>query len=521
MSTRYRKAIASQAGPESPHPDQLERNARSSNDSTKTASKGPFSGLKKVFAPRGSSLEQRGRDPQAPQTKGGRRQSMESGLHPTQIQPANRDVESNIQTDTDDPSPPGEPEDLTTEEYESLTRLIEGKDGSDPRDQKYPTILRLQNEVAKLELFSSFFQERLGKFEREKRSSDEAYQQRVQTLNKKIQTLYQERDDARRLNDELLDTLPAHPPHADQSTASGKPRALRLQENPEAADLIQRLKHRDDLERQVFTLQSQYTTLEAKNNQLRQELEAAEDDAKLKALECDDLDRSFNASEDANLKLLAQLKKARQQIGVVSERDQDREELNRVHKELDRVRGELDRVVLDRATEIAIVDSYYFDDAYFKTQFCALRNDIKDWANRAFATSLSKDKKKPPPTVVADFSQISTSWETYMDSDRHRPSFVQAFIWKTLFSWVFGGDFWELPSGSKKFQRFLEDKNPRGTSSLLICPTWPTDQNQQKIPLKTRNFSTSGGLPVQGMQFQQAPKPKSNRKLQHQTFANN
>jgi protein-tyrosine-phosphatase len=260
------------------------------------------------------------------------------------------------------------------------------------------------------------------------------------------------------LNDQLLELVPedtiqtASKRNARSTEASALQIAHPELNKPEVTEALQRHRDRqevDRIERQFFTLQTRFRSLEKENDDYRHELEANKVDLKIKTHECTELSQ--------HLGILGK------EVIVKSEQiNRIRKEQTEAPRELDRVRKELDRVVLHMATEVALVDPYYFDDAYFQRQFSSLRSNIKNWANRAFSTS-SKTKKKCPQSTAEEFGLISKDWEIYMGSDAHRPSFVQAYVWNFLFSRVLGGRFLELPSSSDTYTRRLEKKIPRGT----------------------------------------------------------
>jgi len=137
--------------------------------------------------------------------------------------------------------------------------------------------------------------------------------------------------------------------------------------------------------------------------------------------------------------------------------------LEEVTKERDRNRQEIIRLVTALDAKNAVVDVYYSDDVWFRNQFCILRGNIKDWAMKAFPVHTSKSLRTISSTTERDFDSISAYWDLYLDSDDHRPSFVQAFVWNYLLARVFRGRFWESSSSAQPYGRLSEMyQSPRG-----------------------------------------------------------
>ena len=424
------------------------KSERPKKASANTTRKGGFLSLKKAWTPFGSHAEQSLQDPKS-STKS-RRQSMESLHGPSSVQAAAGGSEAHAYIG-DKPST-NEPEMATTKGDEALPTFRGITLESDCQHQ--PNLRRLQKEAAKFRTLASNFQEKLGKIEMEKRIADETSQRKIQLLEEQVLILYKERDDARKVTTQLLEALPEQTMRAIQEQASTGGKASddshAGSNKQEVAETLERLKHRKDvepLERRIFALETKCRKMENRNDELRAQHEAFEVDLKFKTLECDDLNHHVSSCEEDVKSLSARLGQALK-------------ERNEAINERNRIRIQLDRFVVKRATEVAVVDSYYFDDAYFKSQFCILRNTIKDWSNQAFSESSSTKKIKPLPAATQKLSVISKDWESYMGSDLHRPTLVQAYVWNFLFSCVFGGQFWEFPS--KEYSKFLEEKNPRG-----------------------------------------------------------
>jgi hypothetical protein len=152
---------------------------------------------------------------------------------------------------------------------------------------------------------------------------------------------------------------------------------------------------------------------------------------------------------EARSELQRRLQESDDQVArVQNQRDQ-------VINERDRVRKELDRVVQQLASQTSL-DVYHFDDVYFQSQFSVLRGNIKDWAHRAFSNGQFTSDRRINLVATKIFDSISTHWESYMYSDEHRSTIVQAFVWIYLLTKVFGGRFWETSTAAQPFGRLLE-----------------------------------------------------------------
>jgi len=129
------------------------------------------------------------------------------------------------------------------------------------------------------------------------------------------------------------------------------------------------------------------------------------------------------------------------------------EQRDQVISEGERVRKQLDRLVQQVASQTSL-DVYHFDDTYFQSQFSALRGSIKDWAHRAFANGQFTSDRKPSLVVEKVLKSMSTHWESYVNSDEHRSTIMQAFIWAYLVEKVFGG-VWKWSKAEQPFGQFL------------------------------------------------------------------
>ncbi|KAL2070909.1 hypothetical protein VTL71DRAFT_13935 [Oculimacula yallundae] len=262
--------------------------------------------------------------------------------------------------------------------------------------------------------------------------------EKIKELEAEVRSLHKERDQARKLNNDLLKALP---PDVKGRVLEG----ISTRSSPDPT------KHQKEVYEALELLNKPSRKLEDENTILRVRLDEVEFNLKTKSQECDDTIGSLERLEEENKTLSTQLSEARKQEAEAS-------------IEQSRIRKELNRIVQDKATTLAVLDAYYADDIYFQKQFSTLRSSIKDWASRAFG-SILPTKNRPPASSVTVLSRISKDWETYMDSDIHRTSFIQAYVWEFLLRTVFGGEYWELPSSSIKHTKNVTDKNPRDNSS--------------------------------------------------------
>lgn len=425
--------------------------------------KGKFSSFKKVLTPfrtveNGSELDR---------TQLPRGRAVVSQQHP----------ENELSTETDEPPTVSkkDPTNITSKRGKSIIGHI---DDIEDKEQ--------WNSTTGQDL-SVLLQERVGNLELQKKKQEDSYQQRIRSLEEKIQILYTERNEARQFEEDSLNLYEKL-----KNTISGQKGAETKQistnqvdqELTENVSLLQRYrKEVDQFDRKNNQLKKDGYLLQQKNNDLEAKLKDQTDEWRQK---------SFRYTEDL---IRLEQKATRLSQEVERARESELEAL----KETKRLRMELDRIVQDRATEVAGVDHFYFDDSYFITQFGILRSSIKAWANRAFSLYDPKGKKKPSAAVIRDLSLVSKHWETYMDSDVHRPTFIQACIWHFLSLRVFNGQFWNNPSGSITHVEMIRDLNPRGKLSCLIFVRIRTLFEMQKIQQKTKRLSTSGDIPVRDM----------------------
>lgn len=177
--------------------------------------------------------------------------------------------------------------------------------------------------------------------------------------------------------------------------------------------------------------------------------------------------------EKLNQELLSHVDQMMSELQKRVEESEDKvaelqEEREKVAEERDRVRTQLNRVVQQLASHTSL-DVYYFDDMYFKTQFSALRGNIKKWAHLAFSTGAFTSKRGISPKAYQILSSISSNWDSYMYSNEHRSTIVQAFVWAFLVTRTFGGRFWEPKSDAQPYGRLLERYlDPQGKHVLII-----------------------------------------------------
>ena len=186
---------------------------------------------------------------------------------------------------------------------------------------------------------------------------------------------------------------------------------------------------------------------------------------------------------------------------AMSQRDQVMSKRDQVISERDRNRKELDRVVQQLASQTSL-DVYHFDDKYFQSQFAILRANVKDWANRAFSSGESTSQRKLSRAACEILYGISANWELYPQSNKHRPTIVQAFVWTFLVEKIFGGKFWQPDSDAQPFGRLLEMYlQPQGICLHIVILCLKNSQGIQEFNANIWKSTTSGGRLVQGLPY--------------------
>ena len=208
----------------------------------------------------------------------------------------------------------------------------------------------------------------------------------------------------------------------------------------------------------IFSLQEEIESHKNSNAALRKKLGVPRSDLEGKAESYALLAQRLAESEKKIQDLTLQVARAKE---VVDEAIRER---NQAMGEQVRLRSEMNRLVTQVASEKATVDVYYCDDPYFRRQFSNLGAGVKDWAICAFSALPTKGTRRIPSTLCHSFESVSKYWDLYMESNEHRPSFVQAYVWAYLLDEVFGGRFWEATSSSQRYGQLLEEYDkPRGT----------------------------------------------------------
>jgi hypothetical protein len=105
----------------------------------------------------------------------------------------------------------------------------------------------------------------------------------------------------------------------------------------------------------------------------------------------------------------------------------------------------------------AAPDDYKFDDVHFQRELNTIKGMIKNWANGAFDVR-RRDSGQVSETIHNTLKGVSTHYSAYMNSNDHRPAFVQAFIWNHLLNTVFGGRFWEASASSQPYEKAPEER---------------------------------------------------------------
>ncbi|KAH6720381.1 hypothetical protein BKA61DRAFT_570054 [Leptodontidium sp. MPI-SDFR-AT-0119] len=417
----------------------VDRESKSKKEAFHITRKWPLSGLKKKATESPNSVKPGDHNVQYIKPHRGRRSSSDNARH--QIESHKDDSQADAHL----------PQQSTASPLQQAT--IDETQGGDIQSQPESSISGLRQDLRASRLLSESLRDRIKELETGDRAAQGLAQQRIQQLEGELKSLYDERDEARKLNDDLLESLPPDLKKRIQEGITTKSRPDPTQHQKDVLEAFELHKYRTTivgpLDRQSHDRRNYTWKLESEINMLNYRLESVEFDLKNKIQECDDTNGSLERLEHENETLATELTQSRRQRAETS-------------RERSRVRKELNRVVQDKATTLAVLDAYFYDDAYFKRQFSSLRSTIKDWANRAFS-SILPSKNKPPASSVTELTRISKDWEAYIDSDVHRATFVQAFVWDFLLLRVFGGTFWELPSSSEQYIKSLEEKSPRGT----------------------------------------------------------
>jgi hypothetical protein len=160
----------------------LNESLDSKKDSTNAERKRPFSNLKKAFAPFAGQGSQ---DPKATEPAVGRRQSLDD-QRPLPIPPTQSAEDVCGPNAQEDPkTQPLEPVAASTSLALSFAAFVDGRRNR-PQQPQDTDIRELQHYVASFRDLSEFFQERLGKFKREKKISDETTRRRFENLKREF-----------------------------------------------------------------------------------------------------------------------------------------------------------------------------------------------------------------------------------------------------------------------------------------------------------------------------------------------
>jgi hypothetical protein len=345
---------------------------------------------------------------------------------------------------------------------------------------------KLAKELKRTQVDKAELQHALNKMEADKRSSEAGLNVRISALNEELKILRKELKEGDHIEyPEWKDALPTSQ-SVEQNQAYGRGKdiyeeGVKLEES------------NSNMRNQILKLQAELNEEEGRYANLAHSLAESErlgrdltKSQKQKQLQNQDLENQLNLLREEHAVLKSENSELRPHLhsleqdnqGLSRQLDTLKEQGRKLTNENERLRQQLNRLVQQAASQNTTVDPYHFDDPYFRKQFGVLRSSIKDWAIRAFSTSQSKVGRKQLVTVQKEFEAISKDWCTYMDSDEHRPAFVQAFVWDYLTLWVFGAKVWGPPA-TQPYGRLLEDYRPfsreyntdsrhRGLFSLLI-----------------------------------------------------